>query len=401
MRTDIAYGTEHLELEVGADRLVAAHARPRAPALADPVAAVAAALEAPLGFPALRRALTPDDHVAVVVDEQLPLLPQLLMPVLAHITRAGVRPEAITLLCATPASQDWVNELPDEFQEVRVEAHNPSDRKRLAYLATTKQGRRVYLNRTAVDADQLVVLTRRGYDPVLGYSGAEAALYPALADEAVLQESWERLSMAAPGAAPWPLRQEAAEVAWLLGMPFLVQVIEGAGSEVVHVVGGPIESSAEGVRLLDARWRVEVDEPADTVVVGVGGDPAAHRFADLARALGCASRVVKRGGKIVLLSGGEPALGEAAELLRRAEEPDAALELVGKQRPADGAAAFEWASAARQATLYLWSRLPEETAEELFTVPLDHAGQAQRLVREGSCLILGDAQKTLAVLRKP
>src|SRR5207302_1805342 len=105
-------------------------------------------------------------------------------------------------------------------------------------------------------ADQLVVLTRRGYDPLLGYSGAEGALYPALGDDAALQESWERLSMAAPGPAPWPLRQEAAEVAWLLGVPFLVQVIEGAGCEVAHVIGGPVESGAEGQRLLDARWRV-------------------------------------------------------------------------------------------------------------------------------------------------
>ena len=50
---------------------------------------------------------------------------------------------------------------------MHVEVHDPSDRKRLAYLATTKQGHRIYLNRTAVDADQLVVLTRRDYDVVV------------------------------------------------------------------------------------------------------------------------------------------------------------------------------------------------------------------------------------------
>jgi nickel-dependent lactate racemase len=398
MRTDIAYGLEHLELEVGDGRLVPSRRRPPAPPLADPVASVAAALEEPLGFPALRRALTPDDHVAVVVDEQLP---RLLTPILEHLTGAHVRPEAITLLCPSPSSQAWVDELPDEFQEVRVEVHDPANRKRLSYLATTRHGHRIYMNRTLVDADQLVVLTRRGYDPVLGYAGAEGALYPALGDAETLEKSWERLALAAPGPAPWPLRREATEVAWLLGVPFLVQVIEGSDAEVAHVLGGPVETSGEGQRLLDARWRVAVDEPADTVVVGVGGEPGRHRFVDLARALACAARVVKRGGRIVLLSGGEPELGEAADLLRRAEDPGAALDLVRKQHSAEGAAAFLWASAAQQATIYLLSGLPGDTAEGLFTVPLDHAGQVQRLLRDGSCLFLADAQKTMAEVRKP
>ncbi len=402
MRATLSYGSRRLEVEVSDDALVAVRRAPQAPPLIDPAAAVAAALEQPLGFPPLRRALTPDDLIAVVVDEQLPQLPRLLPPILEHLTQAGVTPEAITLLSA-PSSEphDWVDDLPDEFDDVRVEVHDPADRKRLAYLATTKQGRRVYLNRTAVDADQLVVLTGRGYDPLLGYSGAGGALYPALSDEATRQEAWERLSMAAPDDGPWPLRREAAEVTWLLGVPFLVQVIRGSGREVTHVLGGPVESSAEGQRLLDQRWRVEVPEPVDTVVVGVGGDEAGHRFADLARALACASRVVQRGGRIVLLSGGTPPLGAGAELLRQAPDADRALERVKQQRPADIAAAFQWASAARHARIYLLSGLPEDAVEELFAVPLDDASQVQRLVREGSCLFLSDADRTLALPREP
>ena len=63
------------------------------------------------------------------------------------------------------------------------------------------------------------------------------------------------------------------------------------------------------------------------MVAGVGGEPGQHCFADLAQALACAARVVKRGGRIALLSGGEPELGQAADLLRRTEAPEAALEL--------------------------------------------------------------------------
>jgi nickel-dependent lactate racemase len=399
MRVGIEFGLERHEFDVPEDGLIGSRRPEAVPALADPGAAVREALESPLGFPALRRALTPDDHVVVVVDEQLPHLPELLAAIFEHVVRAGVSPGAITFLYPLPAaSSAGPRELPEALREAAVEEHDPANRQRLSYLATTRQGRRIYLNRTAVDADQLVVLTRRGYDPLLGYGGSEGSLYPALSDEATRQEMASRLSTAAPGKEPWPTRREAAEVAWLLGAPFMLQVIEGAGDDLAHVVGGLADSGSEGERLLDNRWRLTVDDLADTVVAAVSGDPAHHGFAELARALGAAARVVKPEGRIVLLSGANPALGPGAELLRGAGEPGKALDALCRETPPDVAAAFQWASAARRASLYLLSGLPAEVAEELFATPLEHPRQVQRLLNgTGAYLFLPDAHKSLAV----
>lgn len=402
MRMGISYGRERLEVTVREGSLVGVRRAPPAPALPDPGAAVGAALESPHGFPALRLALTPDDHVAVVVEEHLPHFVELLTAVLEHIRGAHVAPEAITVLCPpSSGGQPWLEDLPDEFQDVHVEVHDPADRRHLSYLATTKHGRRIYLNRTVVDADQVVVLAGWGYDPVLGSVGGETALYPALSDQATREETGGGPGGEAGAVKPAALRREAAEVAWLLGVPFLVQVIEGAGEDIAHVVAGPVDTSAEGLRLQEARWRVDVERPADTVVVTLTGDPARHDFADLARALACAARVVQPGGRIVLLSGATPALGPGAELLRQAEDPEQALALLRQQKPPDLAAALLWAEAARQAQIYLLSGLPQETAEALFTVPLDHAGQVQRLLdAEGTCLVLEDGHKVMAVLQE-
>jgi nickel-dependent lactate racemase len=395
----IPYGRLQAEVEIPESRLVGVTRPPPAPPLADPRAAVQQALESPHGFPALRRALTPDDHVAILVDEHLARLSDLLTPILEHVSQAGVAPEAITLLCpADSTKQAWVDDLPDAFQDVRLEVHDPSDRRHLSYLATTRQGRRIYLNRTAVDADQLVVLSGRGYDPLLGYSGAEGAIYPAFTDEATKHEAAGKLSMLPPGKTAWPTRQEAAEVVWLLGAPFIVQVIEGSEGEILHVLGGLIETSGEGQRLLDARWRMEVERPANTVVASISGDPIRHTFSDFAQALACAARVVRPEGHIVLLADAEPALGPGAELLRQAEEPAHVLNGLRERKLADAEALFQWASAAKQATIYLLSRLPAETAEALFTVPLQNTGEVQRLLRQGSCLIIPDAHRTMAAV---
>jgi hypothetical protein len=403
MRLSIAYGLEHAEIDLLAARQVPAHRGPPAPALADPAGAVAEALEKPVGFPALRRALTPDDHIAVVVDESLPRLADLLTAVLDHVRRAGVGVSAVTVVrAAHAASPAWRDELPAAYRDVAVEDHDAGDRRRLSYLATTRKGRRVYLNRTVVDADQLVVLTRRGYDPLLGYSGAEGSIYPALSDATTRREVGAGMTNTVPGDKPWPVRREAAEIAWLLGAPFMIQVVEGAGDEIIHVIGGPFESGAEGLRLLGARWRVRVDEPADAVIATVSGDPVRHGFGELARALAGAARVVKPGGRITLLTRADPPLGPGADLLRQSDEPGRALALLPEHAPPDSAAAFQWASAAQHASIYLLSRLPAETVEELFATPLESAGQVSRIVPgDGSYLVLPDAHKSLAFVGPP
>jgi len=396
---EITWGKNVLDLNMPPSQVVASHRQKIPMALPDPAAAVRHVLENPIGYPPLCRALTPDDQVAIAVDEKLPCPATLLIPILEHLRQAGIACQAITLLCQPPSSgQPWLEELPDEFQEVRLEIHDPSDRKRLSYLATTRGGRRVYLNRTAVDADQLVLLTRRSYNCLLGYAGGEGDLFPGLGDEASRKETIAKLSFDAPAENPWTLHKEALEVAWLLGAPFLVQVIEGPDASIAEVLAGPIDSAAAGQQALDAHWRVEVDGRPDVVIAGVGGDPARHTFLDLARAFACAARIVRPQGRIVVLSEAAPALGRAAEIMKITEDPGQTLLVLEKERPVDWEAGFLWAHAAQLAKLYLLSKLPVETSEELFVTPLEHARQVERIVGTGTCLVLPDAHKLMAVV---
>jgi hypothetical protein len=257
------------------------------------------------------------------------------------------------------------------------------------------------LNRTAVDADQLVVLARRRFDPLLGYSGAEGAIYPDLSDEATRQEMCGLLSLSAPQDKPWPAWQEASEVAWLLGAPFMVKIIEGAGNSLSHVVSGLADISPGVLQLLNARWRIRVDHPADTVIAAISGQSEHDSFSDLAAAAACAARVVKQGGRIVILSRTNPTLGPGAEALRQSDNPEQGLRLLRQSMPTDLAAAFQWASAAQQASIYLLSDMPSEVVEELFATPLELGAQVQRLLGSaGSFLVLPDAHKTLAVVQE-
>jgi nickel-dependent lactate racemase len=407
MQVEIPVGSQTLTLDLTPGQQVEfhTHGAPAVP-VADPVAAVRFALEHPHNFPPLRRALTAEDRVTVVLDEDLPDLAALLVPVLEHITSAGVSPEAITLLCEpSSGAQTWLEGLPDEYADAHVEVHQPQDRARLCYLASTGQGKRLYLNRSLIEADQLVVLSGRGYDPLTGYSGAESLLYPRFGDQAVWKESCQHLSLENLGSAT-SVRDEAVEVGWLLGAPFLVQVLVGVGGVVTHVLGGLMNIAAEGQRLLDETWRVTAERRADVVVAVVPGEAGPRDFAVVSRALGNAARAVRPKGRILLLTSRRPEPGVATRLFSENDEPGRALDRLRRDPPADAVTAYLWLSATERVSVTLFSDLPEQEASKLFVTPLTDPFQIQNLIPAGATwLILPDADRTLVdlapVVRRP
>jgi len=123
MRVEIYYGLERAEYEVADANLVVPRREPRTPPIQDIGQAVTNALERPHGFPALRKALTPDDHVVIVVDNQLPHLDEMLTAVVEYLIQARIRAAAITLLYASSPSTGVNGQLPGH-PEIAVETHD-------------------------------------------------------------------------------------------------------------------------------------------------------------------------------------------------------------------------------------------------------------------------------------
>jgi len=369
------------------------------PQIADVAAAVCSALETPRNFPPLSRALTPEDRITVVVDDRLPDLGAMVNEILKYLTEAGVVSDSITLLSPPHARQAWIDQLSDAYQEVRTEVHDPGDKKRLSYLASTRRGRRIYLNRSLVDADQTIILAGNRYDPQFGIADASCLVYPGLSDAETLHDTARQLSMDRPGEQATPLRHEAEEVIWLLGVPFFIQVIAGEGDSIAHVLGGTVESTPEANQLLNDSWKINVERPAHTVVAVIKGRGAQQDFASLAQAALSASRVVETGGRIILLTHSNPVVSEGMAYLRQADNPAVAARIVQERQPADRVALLEWLHAAGKAELYVLSDMDESVVEELFATPLQEARQVQRLLDlASSSLFLEDGQKMLAVV---
>jgi nickel-dependent lactate racemase len=400
MKTEIELGVGQSvwRFSVPTDALVKVQRQPISKPLGTPRELMRKALQSPVGLDApLHRAVTPDDRVCIVLDEKLPHVVALLETLLEELANGKIEPQAVTVLVPPNGGQgSWIDELPDELADLTVEVHDVEAEPKRAYLATTKGGRRVYLNRTLVEAECLITLTGRRYDPTFGYSGAETSIFPTFSDGETLAEFVGKFTLEQAPLELTKLAAESSEIAWLLGTPIFVQVIEGAGDAIHEVVATLPNTSQEGIRRQNARWRGEATERADLVIAAISGDPSRISFEDLAYALNTCSRVVQTGGRVALLTTASPVMREGAELIRSVDDLDQVAKILRKRKPDDWSAAAQWLEAAQSGHLFLASAWPDEVVEELFATPFHQVEELQKLIDQAkSVLIIPDAHKTM------
>ena len=392
MRMAVEYQDRSLDLEVEEDRLIGRWTGPNVGIDVDPRAMVRAQFESPVDFPPLNRAVVPGDRVVVPLDPSTPELAAILGALAAALRAVEV--ESITVVSTAP-------EPPNLPEGVTWLVHDPDDKTGIAYLASTAEGQRVYLNRQLTDADIVIPVGRLGYDATLGYRGPWSAIYPSLSDRETLTRY---RGLASEGVAdrekPSASLLESSEVGWLLGCQFHVGVLAGVRG-VARVLAG-LESSvrAEGARAVDDAWTFQVEDRADLVIAGIGPPDRPTTFDDLAEGLATASRLVRRGGKIVALTRVGGKLGPALRRITGAENPRSALaRLRGREADPDYPVARRIAEAAAWADVYLHGDLDRDMVEDLGLIAVDRPEEARKLLAASpSCILISQADRTRVLL---
>lgn len=403
MSVVLNYGQQgRFECAVPQDRLVAFCPAPEP--VADVAAALRHALEEPLEFPPLSRAVVPGDHVVLALDRHTPEAAILVAGVYAVLVAQGVEPADILILQPTalagPSVTDPRTLLPDEVRNVvQWRVHDATDSKQQAYLATTAGGERIYLDRDVVHADLVISIGQIGFDPVLGYRGTNTVLYPGLSSTAAVQKARGFGHRELTPEDDRPLRQLVDEIGWLLGIQFSVQVLPARGNGVSAVLAG-LEQSVwkRGCELLAEQREVQLARRAETVVMSVDADAAGHGWEQIGAALGTARSLVSRGGKVVILSelnGACSDLSDGMQMVRDVRNPREALKPLRDLVPPDFLPATQLAQLADWAKIYLLSRLESGLVEDLFMVPLDNEREVAKLLEGTSdCAVIEGAQHT-------
>jgi nickel-dependent lactate racemase len=340
LQTRLAYGKQGLALALdpGWDVTIV---EPRfVPGLADPAAALAAALQHPTGCSPLGGLVRPGDRVGIIFNDITratpnPLLIQAVLQELRHIPASD-----ITLFDALgthrPNTEAELrsligNDLVDSFRIVQNNAFDPTTQ---VHLGTTRRGHEIRINRDLVECD-LKILT--GFiEPhfFAGFSGAGKAVMPGMAGLPTILGNHDASMIGSP-TATWgithgnPIWEEIQEIAHKVGKTFLLNVTLNRDKAITGIFAGDLDlAHAAGCDFVRQTVMAPVERPFEVVVTSNSGYPLDLNLYQTVKGMSAAAQVVQNGGAIIIASecwDGIPEHGLYGRLLREAGSPQALL----------------------------------------------------------------------------
>lgn len=388
-------GEESHKLEVASDQLILPTKARKSPtntleeAELEPV--LLSVLENPLEFPELKRSITPDDKITILVKPRMVGLVTLLSCLLRYLHSAGIQYQQITLVSTSPGDTSFALRLSQEFEGVQLETHNrgamPGEQE-LAYLATTETERRIYLHRSLVEADQLIVLGPLRYDPLFGISGGLTDIFPTLSDA----ETWKEyvLKLLTQSHTQSNIREEAEQVAWMLGMPFVISTVESQGRVLEIQAGLGKVVAADLEPLLKQTSEVTYSEKANLVIATLSGSD--QSLSEVAAAFYSASKLIEQGGNLVVLSQATGEFPTGAAKMKGHEYLTQGLGETLNDSTTDALCWWQLTLASQLGRLILSSQFEEATLNEYSIIQLNEIEQLRKLVASSNKVaVLEDA----------
>ena len=405
--TQIEFGCDSgVQLRLPPETCLVDCSPPRDRVLQDVSAAVAAMLDEPLDFPALASATVPGDQIVLAVDHEVPQAAAVVAGVVHSLVESAAAPENITLVQSNLDSgadrQPLTSRLRADIRgRVNVLTHDPSDRRRLTYIAASREGKPIYLNRAVADADLLIPIGCIRPVGSLGYLGVSGGLFPTFADLDT-QRRFYAPNCVYSSVHQRRRRDEAAEALWLLGSRFALQLISGSGDQVLHVLAGEVDAvAARGRQLAETAWNCAISRRSAMVVAAIEGGREQQTWPNVARALSAASRIVDEDGSVVLCTDLQEDPGPS---LARLAGSDTLVKLqrdINRDRTPDALPASQLVRALGQAKVYLLSRLEADVVEGLGLGYVNNVEDIFRLAnRHASCTFLANAQHAVPTLKE-
>jgi len=318
------YGRGALDVRLPDDCAVSIVEPSKGVPLADPSAAVAAALAAPIGTPPLvELARGRRDAVVVIADKTRPVPYGIVLPpLLAALERAGLPPARVEILVATglhrpntPAElAQMINA--DVVARYRIRNHLAREADQHVHLGRTAHGTEIWLDRGFMGADLKIVTGLIEPHLMAGFSGGRKAVAPGCAGVETMRSLHGAAMLEAPlgpGIVEGnPFHEELLDIARRVGVGFLCDVTVDRNRRLTGVFAGDLEHAhAAGMRFVEQHVRADLDRPADVVIASAGGAPLDDTYYQAIKGMVAALNIVRRGGTIILAAAIAEGIGSA------------------------------------------------------------------------------------------
>ncbi len=334
---------------------------------------VARALAEPRGSKKLEELVGPDCTVAIAVEGTTSPASAVavLSPIVTQLVNLVVPKDRITIIVANgvreKSGKDLIKALKaaEELKGVAIVEHTRATTG-LSNLGETRQRTPLMLNKVYSEAKLKIAVGEVAVDPYTGFSGAHTAILPGLASQATVEANRKLVFRGdvKPGVVELnQVKEDSLEAAMLAGCDLAVQLVANMHGRLLSAHAGALEETwGQAIYALGSGYQVNAEAGADIVVVSAGGSKRDHDLYTATWALQGASRLVKKGGAIVLLAECPEGLGAETYASLAHVEQQAELE----RRYALGAEALQVLRAATgKAQVLLVSSLPRYMVEPL------------------------------------
>ncbi|MHB1006328.1 MAG: nickel-dependent lactate racemase [Chloroflexota bacterium] len=341
MKVRLAYGHEGLDVDLPDENVVVVESQ-FVEGLADEAGAIQAALRRPIGTPALRELVRPEDSVAVVFsditrptpnDRMLPVL----LGELAHVPR-----ENITLLNALGmhrhnSHEELVRMLGEEIVAgFKIVNHEAYDKKRLVNLGRTRSGNDVWVDDVYMGASVRILTGFIEPHLFAGFSGGGKAVLPGIAgaDTVLYNHGYNMIGSAKAtyGVVDGnPIFQEMRKAALLTKPTFLLNVTLNKRRQITGVFAGDlVQAQDKGIEFVRRTAMRPVDGKFEIVVTTNNYYPADLDLYQAVKGMKAAAQVTAEGGAIVIAAGCEEGIGHGpfGEIMQMRSTPQAILDMV-------------------------------------------------------------------------
>lgn len=343
-RHALKYGDSECFLDVP-DGCLAAEVLPNAVDLPSlpPAEVVRRALREPVDSPTLEAIVKPGDKVCIVIPDisRLWQSPQVYVPeVVAALSACGIPDADMTLLVATGAHRRHTPEeharlvSADVAGRIRIVDHQCREDADLVQVGTTSRGTPIVVNKTALEADKIILCGGVVFHFLAGFGGGPKMLVPGICGYETIQRHHHLAFNAAADSGTNPLvragilednifQADLAEGAALLKPCFSLNVITNAKAEIIAAFAGQwLAAHRAACALVDRMDRVDIARRTPLVVASAGGAPRDMNVFQEIKLLSNALAAVEEGGTMILLARNPDGFGNAETERQLTAYPD-------------------------------------------------------------------------------
>lgn len=414
MIVDVKYGEKHLELNVP-DHTDVLSPKSEFAGVPNGFEEVRRALRNPIASPTLIEIVlqTKPKSVCVLVSDLTRPSPShiIVPPILEELSKAGVKREQIRIVFALGFHRKMTEEEmkkavgEDVFKEYECLNH---DVNQCVYIGQTSRGTPVEVFKPVIESDLIIATGNLELHWFVGYSGGHKALLPGVCSKRSIEKNHSLMLLedAVAGNVKSPVRLDIEEAGTMANVRFIVNVVLNSKKEIVKVVAGhPIAAHREGVKYIDAMYKVPIEKKYDVVIASCGGFPKDINLYQAQKGLDNASHAVKDGGTIVLIAECREGFGEKTfeEWMKKAKSPDEPLQWIRNNFVLGGHKAVGFCKVLKRASIFLCSSMDENVVKEIFMTPFDDPQRAvdaalEKHGKSANILYMPYANSTLPVL---